>query len=108
MAEDASRPFSFVSGLTAIFEGSDEKAKNEALSEILSNLTITDKKPNVYLKNEFEIIHRHVSAMRMKKETFEPEKALDKQGPFQGFDADISSMLAVWEDVRTFFSSRHA
>lgn len=73
---DVSRPFSLAIGLSKVFEGGSYREKQEVLAEIVSNLTLKEKKPSVYFKNEFAILMGGLKVAKEKNSAFEPAKSL--------------------------------
>lgn len=92
-AGDISKPFSFVSGLSDVFEGDDYNAKRGALNEMVSNLTIKNKKPSICLTKELSIIARGLSLAKAKNARFEPRKCLANKDETEVFASVRPTLL---------------
>ena len=71
--ERAKKAFNFVVGLAEVFRNGDFAEKQEALIELGSNLTLSDKKLNVINKELFSVISKGLLKAKAENPAFEPK-----------------------------------
>jgi hypothetical protein len=88
-------------GIEEIFKNGTPEEKKETLLEIQSNLTITDKKLNVYNTGVNKKIIYTLNSARAENPSFEPEKYEADKGQTEVFASVCPTLLRTVYVVRT-------
>jgi len=91
--ERANRAFNLAVGVAEIFENGTTEAKKEALSELGSNLTLKEKKLNVYNANLYSIIINGLLSAKAINAGFEPRKCEVNKGKTEAFTSVCPTLL---------------
>lgn len=96
------RAFDLATGLDEIFRNGSALEKKEALSEIGSNLSLKEKKLNVFNNNVYGRIINGLLEAKKKNERFEPENCEVNKDKTEVFASVCPTLLALLNDFRTF------
>ena len=98
--DEVKKAFNLIVGLSEVFTSGTYEQKQEALSALGSNLTIKDKKVNVYNKEIFKVLSNGLSAARAENDQFEPRFSEADKDETDTFVSVCPTLLRTWEDVR--------
>jgi hypothetical protein len=89
----AKRAFDLALGIEEIFTNGTPDEKKEALRELQSNLTITDKKLNVYNTGTYGKIINGLLSAKTENPSFEPRKYDSTKGQNEAFTSVCPTLL---------------
>ncbi|KKP43041.1 MAG: recombinase [Parcubacteria group bacterium GW2011_GWA2_33_14] len=93
MIDEAKKIFNFAVGVAEIFRNGVFKDKDEALTEICSNLTLKGKKVEIYEQNSYLALKKCIVESKLKNSNFEPAIYGENNEKTESFDSVRSTWL---------------
>lgn len=85
--EEVRKIFTLAVGVSEIFKNGGFKEKEEALTEICSNLVLKDRKATIQEKDAYLALKKCIQESRQKNKAFEPAKYEEIKGKTESFDS---------------------
>ena len=98
----AERAFNLAAGVEELFKNGTTEAKKEAVSELVSNLTLKEKKLNVTNADLYSVIIDGLLRAKERNSSFEPRLCEATQGRNDVFEDVCPALLAWWDSFRTY------
>ena len=97
VAERIKKAFTLAVGVSEIFKSGTYQQKIEALSELSSNLTLQDKKLNVFNDSLFTSVINGIYRVKQEHPAFEPRNFSSTKSKTDAFDVVGSTWLGGWD-----------